>query len=355
MCPFLMSTYWPERQVSGKLPIGLAKVLLSETYHFRSLTTIANGENVDMPNRQTGLGRAVVRGSAVVATLVLGVVAGGVFRGMVPYLAAAVDEEYLRQWIRFLANPDTVRARLGDDRLDYLSVVNYAKDERMRSGIRALSRVPAGWNGACAGLRSESLGELPLVSVVAITLFACRMWILQPFVVTSNSMAGAFLPGDCILVNRTAAWASGLGGGDAARRGEVWVISPVREGGTAVIKRLVGVPGDTLTMKDGQLYLGDRVQSEVYATTDQTGEGNTADFGWQRRHLCRGHDLLVYTPTLRDWGPLVVPANSYFALGDNRARSRDHGTRGLSPKIAWSAALYGHIFHMVGQSRRPVR
>ena len=89
------------------------------------------------------------------------------------------------------------------------------------------------------------------------------------------------------------------------------------------LKRIVGTPGDTLSMKRGTLYVNGRAVVEPYSLTNDTGTVSADDFAWQRAFLVSQADSSSYHPTLNTWGPLVVPGHQYFVLGDNRSHSED--------------------------------
>jgi len=77
------------------------------------------------------------------------------------------------------------------------------------------------------------------------------------------------------------------------------------------IKRLVGVPGDTLAMAQGVFLLNGHPLQEPYAHRSQTDTAVNA--------------------TRNNWGPLVVPPDSFFVLGDNRDHSADSRYWGFVP------------------------
>jgi signal peptidase I len=102
-------------------------------------------------------------------------------------------------------------------------------------------------------------------------------------------------------------------------RGDIVIL---RAGGVTITKRAVGLPGDTIAMLDGRLRIGTVMSPEPYATRDSTDPAYP-ELGWQKSHLAGGVDSASYQPSLHNWGPLVVPTNHYFVLGDNRSNSLD--------------------------------
>jgi signal peptidase I len=117
----------------------------------------------------------------------------------------------------------------------------------------------------------------------------------------------------------------------AARRGvriqrNTVITYAMQEGGEAV-SRIVAVGGDTVSMRDGVLTVNGTAEPgrvPVPGTYDAS-----LDADWQRAHLVG--DTAGYAPTLLTWGPLVVPAEHVFLVGDNRARSLDSRHLGFIP------------------------
>lgn len=173
--------------------------------------------------------------------------------------------------------------------------------------------------------RSEWVRVLSLAGVLVIVL---RTFLFQTFVITSGSMENTLLVGDFLVVNRLAIGSKvpftdiRIPGYSEPRRGDILVFDPHHEDNLTVVKRLVGVPGDTLEMRDKVLFLNGEPQDEPYVIRSSGDDVFDPDMLWQRGHLAVGSSD-DYRPTRDTWGPLVVPEGRYFMLGDNRDSSLD--------------------------------
>ena len=175
---------------------------------------------------------------------------------------------------------------------------------------------------------------------VAVLLFIfLRIFVVQTFVITSGSMKDTLLVGDMLVVNRL-----GLGpripltqkrlpGYGEAERGDIVVFDPHHDDELKLIKRLIGLPGDTLEMRNRVLYLNGEAQDEPYVVHSSVPDASDPQMMWQREHLVAGVDPATYRPTRETWGPIVVPEGHYFMLGDNRNESLD--SRFWGPLEAW--------------------
>jgi signal peptidase I len=156
-----------------------------------------------------------------------------------------------------------------------------------------------------------------------------RTFLVQTFRITSGSMEGTLLVGDFLVLNKSAYGATvpgtrvrlpGLGAPDI---GDI-VVFRGRHEHIDLVKRLVGLPGDTLAMRGRTLYRNGLPLDEPYVRwTDPDGDGFHPWMRWQADHLPAGTDRDAYRPTRDVWGPIIVPEGRYFVLGDNRDESLD--------------------------------
>ena len=164
---------------------------------------------------------------------------------------------------------------------------------------------------------------------VAFALFlVIRTFGIEAFKIPTSSMENTLLVGDFLLVNKAIYGAEIPGTGlrlpalKEPVRGEVIVFNPPHEPGKNYVKRLVGLPGDTLEMVDKALFVNARPLHEPYARyLDRDGDARHPGMRWQSNHLIAGP--ADYHPSRDTWGPLVVPDGSFFVLGDNRDNSED--------------------------------
>lgn len=105
--------------------------------------------------------------------------------------------------------------------------------------------------------------------------------------------------------------------------GQVVLFESPEPGVGQLAKRIVGAGGDTLRMERGVLHRNGARLDEQYVARTGTADGwSDAIMSWQRSYLA-GPVADNYIPTSRDWGPIVVPRDSFFVLGDNRDASKD--------------------------------
>jgi signal peptidase I len=188
-------------------------------------------------------------------------------------------------------------------------------------------------------LRLGFLWEWTKIFWISVALFlVLRTFIVEAFKIPSGSMERTLLIGDFLLVNKLAYGAEipftrkRLPAFRDPQRDDVIVFESPEDLTKTYVKRLVGLPGDTLEMKSGVLFRNSHRLSERYASHSSDLDRVEERFRWQRDYVVqRANASVTYDPTRNNWGPLVVPRKSYFVLGDNRDNSSDSRYWGFVP------------------------
>ncbi len=169
------------------------------------------------------------------------------------------------------------------------------------------------------------------IMIVSLALFVViRSFGVEAFKIASGSMEHTLFEGDFLLINKLVYGAGIPGSGrklpalHSPRRGDVVVFTYPVDPRLNYVKRIVGIPGDTLQMRNATLIRNGHPVAEDYIqrTPDEADQGDD-DFRWQKAYLVGGAEVEDYHPSRNNWGPLVVPPHDYFVLGDNRDNSSD--------------------------------
>ena len=127
-----------------------------------------------------------------------------------------------------------------------------------------------------------------------------RPFVVEPFYVPSGSMEPTLKPGDRVLAAKSAYRFSN------PHRGDLVVFKDPRNPEEDLIKRVVGLPGDTVAIRDAVLYINGQREMEPYV------------------------DYPMIDATY--FGPVKVPAGKVFVMGDNRGNSVDSRSFGPVPE-----------------------
>jgi signal peptidase I len=173
---------------------------------------------------------------------------------------------------------------------------------------------------------------IKIVFVAMVVFLVIRTFLVEAFKIPSGSMEHTLLVGDFLLVNKLAYGAEvpfthqHLPKITSPKIGDVIVFDYPRDLTKNFVKRLVGMPGDTVEMHDGVLFRnGKQVPENYIEHSDQDFDSPEDEFYWQRDYLVHRAGAVdnAYHPSRNNWGPLIVPQKSYFVLGDNRDNSLD--------------------------------
>jgi signal peptidase I len=189
--------------------------------------------------------------------------------------------------------------------------------------------------------KSKALEWIKAAAWALVIWLTLSTFVVQAYFIPSPSMERTLMVGDVLFVNkflfgaklplidvRTPALRE-------PRRGDIVVfMSPIED--SILVKRLIGVPGDTVEMRAGVLYRNGQRLDEPYAqslepTWQLDSASRQAMRAMQLPHY-RGTAGESYLPDVHEWGPLVVPGDSLWMMGDNRDHSRDSRFWGLVPR-----------------------
>lgn len=189
-------------------------------------------------------------------------------------------------------------------------------------------------------------------------IFAARSSFADWNHVPSGSMKPTIAIGDLVFVERLAYdlklpfTTMHLARWDDPVRGDIVVFESPHDG-ERLIKRVIGIPGDEVAMRRGQLFLnGEPLDYREMETEDHSGFA-TLSARERASHMVYEEDFgnwshpVMYSedrPQFRDFGPVLVPAESYFVLGDNRDHSAD--------SRAWRETHFVPREAILGRARR---
>ncbi len=208
--------------------------------------------------------------------------------------------------------------------------------------------------------RTDWVAELKGIFWLVLAVLAFHSFVAKPFYIPSESMMPTLLKGDRLVVTKYPygwSWVSpsfhvfpampGRLLGRLPERGDVVIVTPPGES-SDYIKRVIGLPGDTLQMRGGQLILNGApvrrvamppamIPVDANVPCDQADVVSHRLTGPDGRLYCelpifretlpngRSYDTvdLGYVPQVDDYGPVTVTADHVFLMGDNRDQSAD--------------------------------
>ena len=105
-------------------------------------------------------------------------------------------------------------------------------------------------------------------------------------------------------------------------RGDIVTFESPADSSVLFVKRIAAGPGDTVEMRDKHIFVNGSAVREPYAHYEEPDLNPIFDdFRWQAAHLAK--PVADYRASRNTWGPLAVPRNEYFVLGDDRDNSLD--------------------------------
>jgi signal peptidase I len=165
------------------------------------------------------------------------------------------------------------------------------------------------------------------ICVAVILALFVRTFVVQAFKIPTGSMENNLLIGDHLLVNKFVfapalySWESKLLPIDPIRRGDILVFKYPEEPDRDFIKRVIGLPGETLELRNKKVYINGKAMDEPYvrflypASDSKPGDADFTSFDVRE-----------------NYGPVTVPPDHYFMMGDNRDNSQDSRYWGFMPR-----------------------
>jgi signal peptidase I len=161
-----------------------------------------------------------------------------------------------------------------------------------------------------------------IVIAVILALFV-RTWVVQAFKIPTGSMENNLLIGDHLLVNKFVfgpepnALERAILPVRDIRRGDIVVFKYPDEPTRDFIKRVIGLPGETIELRNKKVFVNGQAIDEPYVHFLEAshGAGEITSFDVRERY-----------------GPVQVPAGQYFVMGDNRDNSQDSRYWGFLPR-----------------------
>ena len=202
------------------------------------------------------------------------------------------------------------------------------KEDDIEEKKLALEREPSIW---------------PMLALAAIFALCFRIFVFQPFNIPSGSMFPTLLVGDYIFVSKysygygpysTPDWLpikfthKGRINGKPPQRGDVVVFRQPQKLNVDYIKRVIGLPGDTVQVIEGRLYINGKIVPRIYEGVEELGYNSVIDvFSKYKEILPNGKEHFIYEKsdfdTYDNTELFTVPEDYYFVMGDNRDGSLD--------------------------------
>lgn len=157
----------------------------------------------------------------------------------------------------------------------------------------------------------EFLDWIKTILLALVIAFFIKIFIMDATKVEGNSMLNTLHSGDMLFVDKVSKHFKGY------NRGDIVIIDAPDQNGILYIKRIIGMPGDNIVIKNGNVYVNGEIYEENYINNDETLPTNE-NSSWE------------------------IKDGEYFVMGDNRLPNASNDSRNFGP-IA-QEKIVGHAF-----------
>ena len=208
--------------------------------------------------------------------------------------------------------------------MDILDLKEQRKEEEKIANIPVLNQAPYSFTKGV----SYFWDTFKILIIALAIIVPVRMYVVQPFIVEGDSMVPNFHNGEYLIVDEISYRFSG------PQRGQVVIFHPPNNPKEYYIKRIIGLPGETVELKDGNIYIYNSESSQVFRLKEDA-------------YLMNSDITEDLTVELKD--------DQYYVLGDNRYNSKDSRVFGpiTLEEIRGKAALRAYPFNSFSLMENP--
>jgi signal peptidase I len=164
--------------------------------------------------------------------------------------------------------------------------------------------------------------------VIVIIVLLIRAFVAQAYNIPSGSMKPTLLVGDFILVNKLVYRFS------EPQRGDIVVFKYPIDPNIDFIKRIIALPGEEVEVRNNQVFINGKPLPLIEVGRGEDNGKRTVIYEEVlpegKKHKVQFYEDFLFSK--RDFGPVVVPPNHYFVMGDNRDNSEDSRYWGFLPR-----------------------